>query len=69
MELVSYKCCLIVWIVRLNPNDVFYNVARIIKLKMKHVICYAGAIHTRNMAFILSELNFNLAHVVDGVCI
>lgn len=47
----------------------FYNVARIIKLKMKHVICYAGFVHTRNMTFILSELKFNILHTVDGTCL
>ena len=47
----------------------FYNVARIIKLKMKHVICYAGNAHIRNMTFILYALNFKLVHSVDGACL
>jgi hypothetical protein len=47
----------------------FYNVARIIKLKMNHVICYAGFAHTRNMTVILSELNFNIVRKVDGTCL
>ena len=47
----------------------FYTAARIIKLKMKHVIFYAGNLHTNNLTLILSALNFKLVHSVDGKCL
>jgi hypothetical protein len=47
----------------------FYTAARIIKLKMKHVIFYAGNLHTTNVTFILSALNFKLVRSVDGTCL
>ena len=47
----------------------FYTAARIIKLKMKHVIFYAGHLHTSNLMFILSALKFKLVHSLDGTCI
>lgn len=47
----------------------FYSVARIIKSKMKHVIYYAGNIHTDNAIQILSELNFYQKQQVLGECL
>jgi len=47
----------------------FYSVARIIKSKMKHVIYYAGDIHTDNAIQILSELQFYRKQQVLGECV
>ena len=38
----------------------FYTVARIIKLRMKHVIFYAGDLHLQYVAYILLALDFKL---------
>jgi hypothetical protein len=47
----------------------FYTAARIIKSKMKHVIFYAGNLHTTNVTLILTSLNFKLVHSLDGQCL
>jgi hypothetical protein len=47
-----------------------YAIARLVKLKMKNVIIYAGYIHARNCQTILKELGFTLREevIADGSC-
>ena len=47
----------------------FYTVARILKSKMKHVIYYAGDIHTDNVIHLLTLLNFYVKQQIKGECI
>lgn len=47
----------------------FYVAARIIKLKMKNVIYYAGDEHINNIINILTALNFKTIKNVTGKCI
>ena len=65
----AYKCN---WkkLVRIQSRRVmdFYTAARIIKSKMKHVIFYAGSLHTHSVTSILLELNFNLNRDLPGTC-
>ena len=46
----------------------FYTVARIIKSKMKHVIVYAGNLHTNNAITILVALGFHIMENKPGTC-
>ena len=47
----------------------FYAVARIIKLKMKEVVFYAGNLHVVNIIDILNALNFKMVRTINGECI
>jgi len=46
----------------------FYTVARMIKLKMKNIIFYAGRVHTEAVIKILSRLNYTLNRTIKGTC-
>ena len=46
----------------------FYTVARILKSNMKHVIVYAGNLHTTNAITILLALGFHVREHKPGTC-